>query len=238
MEVGGRAIRDSSMRLLKLTAAKRTGRRDRRRWLLPGPNGETIARIIWCEFRHLAISQRADAVEKAASVRTPSSFLRRTLQRPQHCARNQTPQRCASRTCRSRIPNFVADLWPFAMLCAPRELLWAEVHMKDLALVMIRFLATTPKLSRPSGLRAVVTENAPLRQQRVVLPRSRRGAPNLTALDRFLFGFGLMCRRPRRIPKDAIGLRPSTCLKFYQALECRKLRSAVLLKRSGQKSWT
>ena len=37
--------------------------------------------------------------------------------------------------------------------------------MKDLALIVIHILTTTAKLLGPGGLRAVVTENALLRQQ-------------------------------------------------------------------------
>jgi putative transposase len=94
--------------------------------------------------------------------------------------------------------------------------------MKDLALIVIHILATTAKLLGPGGLRAVVTENTLLRHQPVVLRRSRRRAPNLTTLDRFLFGFGLLFLRPGRVSKIAVGLRPSTFLKFHQALVRRK----------------
>ena len=80
--------------------------------------------------------------------------------------------------------------------------------MKDLALIVIHILATTAKLLGPGGLRAVVTENALLRQQLVVLRRSCRRAPNLTTLDRFLFGFGSLFLRPRMVPKLN---RPLSC---------------------------
>ena len=90
--------------------------------------------------------------------------------------------------------------------------------MKDLALIVIHILATTAKLLGPGGLRAVVTENALLRQQLIVLRRARRRAPNLTTLDRFLFGFGSLFLSPRRIRKIAIGLQPSTLLTFHEAL--------------------
>jgi hypothetical protein len=86
--------------------------------------------------------------------------------------------------------------------------------MEDLALIVIHILATTAKLLGPGGLRAVMIENALLRQQLIVLRRSRRGAPNLTTLDRFLFGFGLLFLKPGRVSKVAIGLQPSTFLKF------------------------
>ena len=72
--------------------------------------------------------------------------------------------------------------------------------MKDLALMVIHILTTSAKLLGPGGLRAVMTENALLRQQLVVLRRSRRRAPNLTALDRFLFGFGSLLFRPPTHP--------------------------------------
>jgi len=91
-----------------------------------------------------------------------------------------------------------------------------------LALIVIHILATTAKLLGPGGLRAVMIENALLRQQLIVLRRSRRGAPNLTTLDRFLFGFGLLFLKPGRVSKVAIGLQPSTFLKFHQALVRRK----------------
>jgi len=94
--------------------------------------------------------------------------------------------------------------------------------MKDLALIVVHLLATTAKLLGPGGLRAVMIENALLRQQLIVLRRSRRRAPNLTTLDRFLFGFGLLFLRPGRVSKVAIALRPSTFLKFHQALVRRK----------------
>ena len=47
------------------------------------------------------------------------------------------------------------------------------VRMKDLALIVIHIFATTAKLLGPGGLRAVVAENALLRQQLIVLRRAR-----------------------------------------------------------------
>ena len=94
--------------------------------------------------------------------------------------------------------------------------------MKDLALVVIHILATKAKLLAPGGLRAVMIENALLRQQLIVLRRARRRAPNLTTLDRLLFGFGLLCLKSGRVSKVAVALRPSTFLKFHQALVRRK----------------
>ena len=109
--------------------------------------------------------------------------------------------------------------------------------MKDLALIVIHILATTAKLLGPGGLRAVMIENALLRQQLIVLRRTRRRAPNLTTLDRFLFGFGLLFLSGKRIHKLAIVLQPSTLLKFHDALARGKYRrlfsSSYLPKKPG-----
>ena len=92
------------------------------------------------------------------------------------------------------------------------------VRMKDLALIVIHVLATTAKLLGPGGVRAVMIENALLRQQLIVLRRSRRRPPNLTTLDRFLFVFGLFFLRSGRISKSPVGFRPSMFMHFLQAL--------------------
>ena len=96
--------------------------------------------------------------------------------------------------------------------------------MKDIALIVIHLSVMAAKMLGPGGLRAVVAENVLLKQQLIVLRRPRRRAPNLTVMDRFLFGFGSLFLRPQRIPKIAIGLQPSTLLKLHQALVRRKYR--------------
>ena len=90
--------------------------------------------------------------------------------------------------------------------------------MKDLLLVLLRLAVTTAKLCRPGGVRAVITENLPLKQQLIGLRRARQRAPNLTRWDRLLCGVGSLFLRPGRFRKVAIGLRPSTSLAFHQAL--------------------
>ena len=82
--------------------------------------------------------------------------------------------------------------------------------MKDIVLIVIDLAVTAAKLLGPGGVRAIVAENALLKQQLTVLRRPRRRAPNLTVMDRFLFGFGALFLSPDRIRKVAIGLQPST----------------------------
>ena len=96
--------------------------------------------------------------------------------------------------------------------------------MKDLLLPLLHLAVTAAKLCRPGGVRAVIAENLLLKQQLIVLRRSRQRAPNLRVGDRLLCGFGALFLSPGRIRKVAIGLRPSTLLTFPQALMRGKYR--------------
>jgi transposase InsO family protein len=71
-----------------------------------------------------------------------------------------------------------------------------------------------------------------MKQQLLVINRSRRRAPNLSALDRCLFGLWSLFLDPRRIQRAAVIIRPSTLLKFHSLLKQRKYR---LLYSSGKK---
>jgi hypothetical protein len=73
-------------------------------------------------------------------------------------------------------------------------------------------------------MRAVAAENAVLKQQLLVIHRSRRRPPNLSPLDRFLFAFWSLFLGERRIPRVAIILRPSMLLSFHGALKKGKHR--------------
>jgi len=96
--------------------------------------------------------------------------------------------------------------------------------MKDILLTIFHVAVVVVKLLGPGGVRAVIAENLLLKHQLIVLRRPRRRAPNLTVLDRFLFGFGSLFLSPGRIRKVAIGLRPSTFLKLHEVLVRRKYR--------------
>jgi len=81
--------------------------------------------------------------------------------------------------------------------------------MKDALITMFHLAAVAAKLLGPGGVRAVVAENLLLKHQLIVLRRSRQRAPNLTVIDRFLFGIGSLFLSPGRIRKVAIGLQLS-----------------------------
>jgi putative transposase len=72
--------------------------------------------------------------------------------------------------------------------------------MRDLLLLAIHLFVTVTKLLRPGGVRAVAAESLLLKQQIIISNRSRRRAPNLTTLDRFVLGLISLFIRPHRIP--------------------------------------
>jgi len=54
--------------------------------------------------------------------------------------------------------------------------------MKDIAILMVHLLTTVAKLLGPGGAKAVIAENLLLKQQLLVVTRSRRRAPNLSKM--------------------------------------------------------
>ena len=90
--------------------------------------------------------------------------------------------------------------------------------MKDLLVLAVQLITTIAKLMGPGGARAIVAESLLMKQQLLVVNRSRQRAPNLSALDRFLFGFWSLFLNPRRIPRSAVIIKTSTLLRFHEAL--------------------
>mgnify|MGYP001588050091 CR=1 FL=1 len=106
--------------------------------------------------------------------------------------------------------------------------------MKDLLVLLAHLLTTIAKLLGPGGARAIVADSLLMKQQLLVINRSRRRAPNLSALDRFLFGFWSLFLNPRRIQRAAVIIRPSTLLKFHDILKKRKYRLLYSSGRQGK----
>jgi transposase InsO family protein len=96
--------------------------------------------------------------------------------------------------------------------------------MKNAIVLLVNLLARLAILLGTGGTRAVLAENILLRQQLLVLRRSRRRAPNLRPADRFLFGFCSQFLCPRRLIRTAIILQPATLLRFHRGLKDFKYR--------------
>jgi len=82
--------------------------------------------------------------------------------------------------------------------------------MRDLAVLVIHLLATVARLPGPGGTRAVVAESVLVKQQLLILNRSRRRAPNLRLADRVVAGMCTLVMRPHRLVCAAVVLKPST----------------------------
>ena len=96
--------------------------------------------------------------------------------------------------------------------------------MRDPIILLVHLIATLARLMGPGGLRSVVAESVLVKQQLLILNRSRHRAPNLCASDRILAGVCALFMRPTRVIRSAIVLRPSTILEFHRALRTRKYR--------------
>ena len=58
--------------------------------------------------------------------------------------------------------------------------------MRDLLILLVHLIATLARLMGPGGLRSVVAESLLVKQQLLILNRSRHRAPNLRASDRIV----------------------------------------------------
>jgi transposase InsO family protein len=105
--------------------------------------------------------------------------------------------------------------------------------MKNLLLLLAHLLTTLARIIKPGGARAVVAENLLLKQQLLVLNRSRHRAPNLRALERVLFGFWALFLSPHRIRRAAVVLQPSSLLRFHAALKQHKYRLLFSPRKGG-----
>ncbi len=96
--------------------------------------------------------------------------------------------------------------------------------MRDLAILFLHLLATIARLAGPGGARSVVAESVLVKQQLLILKRSRKRSPHLRLSDRMVAGVCALLMRPRRLIRSAIVLKPSTLLSIHRALTRRKYR--------------
>jgi len=96
--------------------------------------------------------------------------------------------------------------------------------MRATAELLIHAFFTLLSLCKPGGTLSIVAENIALRQQLIVLNRTRKRSPPLTTHDKILFGFLAKLVKRTRLQKIAITLKPATILKFHKALVKRKYK--------------
>jgi hypothetical protein len=96
--------------------------------------------------------------------------------------------------------------------------------MRDLAVLFIHLITTIARLAGPGGARSVVAESVLVKQQLLILNRSRHRSPNLRVCDRVVAGLCALLMRPGRLIRCAIVLKPSTLLSLQRALKNHKYR--------------
>src|SRR6516225_1630493 len=101
--------------------------------------------------------------------------------------------------------------------------------MRDLAVLFLHILATVARLAGPGGARAVVAESVLVKQQLLMLNRSRQRSPNLRLADRVVAGVCTLLIRPSRLVRVAIVLKPPTLVRFHRSLIDAEISPAVLI---------
>jgi hypothetical protein len=90
--------------------------------------------------------------------------------------------------------------------------------MKLLFPLLGHLLVTLARLTSPGGVRAVVAQSLAVKHQLLIMKRSQRRAPDLTALDRLMLGFYTLLVSPKRVRKMAVITKPSTLLRLHRVL--------------------
>src|SRR5437016_10167734 len=106
--------------------------------------------------------------------------------------------------------------------------------MPELVILFVHALATLARLLGPGGIRSVLAESVLVKQQLLILHRSRQRSPNLCTSDRLVAGLCSLLIRPARLIRSAIVLRPFTLLSLHQALRNRKYRLLFSSQRRGR----
>jgi hypothetical protein len=96
--------------------------------------------------------------------------------------------------------------------------------MRNLALLFFHFIAVLALLLGPGGVRSLVAESLLLKHPLLIVNRSRKRSPNLSAWDRILAGLMALLLSPTRLLRSAIVLKPSTLLGLHKAMSKKKYR--------------
>ena len=75
---------------------------------------------------------------------------------------------------------------------------WYDPKMRDFVLLLVHLLVTLARLTRPGGIRSVVAESVLIKQQLLIMNRSRQRSPNLLGSDRIVAGLCALLIRPSR----------------------------------------
>src|SRR4030095_15463225 len=94
--------------------------------------------------------------------------------------------------------------------------------MRHLVILFVHVVVTFARLLGTGGIRSVVAESVLVKQQLLILNRSRQRSPHLRSSDRLVVGLCALFIRPGHLLRSAIVVKPSTLLNLLQALRNRK----------------
>jgi putative transposase len=100
--------------------------------------------------------------------------------------------------------------------------------------LIAHLLVILARLTSPGGVRAVAAESLAVKHQLLIMKRSQRRSPKLTAWDRLLLGCCTLWVSPRRVGRIALTVKTSTLLRFHRALVKRKYRQLYSPRRRGR----
>lgn len=106
--------------------------------------------------------------------------------------------------------------------------------MRNLVVLFVHVIATLARLWGPGGIRSVVAESVLVKQQLLILNRSRQPSPHLRTSDRLVAGLCALLIRPARLIRSAIVVKPQTLLSLHQALRNHKYRRIFSSQRRGK----
>ena len=90
--------------------------------------------------------------------------------------------------------------------------------------MLAHLLTTLAKLLGPGGAKAIVADSLLMKQQLLIINRSRQRTLNLSPVDRMLLGFWSLFLSPHHLDRAGVILGPSTLLKVHDMLKKRKYR--------------
>ena len=93
--------------------------------------------------------------------------------------------------------------------------------MSNLLVLFAHLMAAVARLLGPGGVRSVVAESVLVKQQLLILNRSRQRSSNLCFSDRLVAGLCALCIRSARLIRSAIVLKASTLLSIHQTTSQR-----------------
>ena len=96
--------------------------------------------------------------------------------------------------------------------------------MNTLLTLLAHLLRNIAVVFRPGGSKSIIAENLLLKQQLLVLNRSRRRAPHIPPIQRLFLAFGCHFLKRHRIERSSITVRPSTLFRIHAAFVRRKYR--------------